>query len=169
MLFTGVESRITFNGRWWLCGEEKFCCTQTPSCHNQRYMTDQTTSRQEWLRALPSVDALLRTPTARTLRDTVGAERLTKFARIVTEELRAGIQADAATRESINGAPSRETLLAEAVRMLERESEMKGARLAPRDQPIASLFYKPRRAHSLRQHVAPSQMRQRATARVSMI
>ena len=83
-------------------------------------MTDQTTSRQEWLRALPSVDALLRTPTARTLRATVGAERLTEFARTVTEELRTSIQADAAVRESINGAPSRGTLLAEAVGMLER-------------------------------------------------
>lgn len=83
-------------------------------------MTDQMASRQEWLRALPSVDALLRTPTARTLRETVGAQRLTEFARTVTEELRAGIQADTGAVESMNGAPSRETLLAEAARMLER-------------------------------------------------
>jgi L-seryl-tRNA(Ser) seleniumtransferase len=93
-------------------------------------MTDQTTSRQEWLRQLPSVDALLRTETARGLRASVGAQRLTVLARAVTEDLRAGIQADTANVESGNGAPSRELLLAEAARRLER---------ACRDETTAAL------------------------------
>jgi L-seryl-tRNA(Ser) seleniumtransferase len=41
------------------------------------------------LRALPSVDALLRTPEAQALRGRQGAARLTELARAVTEELRA--------------------------------------------------------------------------------
>lgn len=83
-------------------------------------MSDQATSKQDWLRQLPSVDTLLRTETARELRDVVGAQRLTALARAVTEDLRAGIQADTANTGSSNGAFSRETLLAEAARRLER-------------------------------------------------
>lgn len=69
---------------------------------------------------LPSVDALLRTETARGLRALVGIERLTALARDITEELRASLQSDTATIETTTGAPSRETLLAEAARRLER-------------------------------------------------
>ncbi|MGB7922595.1 MAG: hypothetical protein WCF57_05065, partial [Pyrinomonadaceae bacterium] len=86
-------------------------------------MTDQATSRQEWLRALPSVDALLRTETARSLRDRLGAQRLTALARAVTDDLRASLQADTAHAESgDHPLPSRELLLAEATRRLERAS-----------------------------------------------
>jgi L-seryl-tRNA(Ser) seleniumtransferase len=49
----------------------------------------------ETLRALPSVDALLRTPEARALRERVGAEHLTALARSVTEDLRAELRARA--------------------------------------------------------------------------
>jgi L-seryl-tRNA(Ser) seleniumtransferase len=47
----------------------------------------------ERLRALPSVDALLRTPEALALRPTLGAERLTALARAVTDELRGELRA----------------------------------------------------------------------------
>jgi L-seryl-tRNA(Ser) seleniumtransferase len=83
-------------------------------------MTDQATSRPNALRELPSIDALLHTETARSLSDVVGRERLTTLARAVTEELRADIQAGAASVELTKGASSREALLAEAARRLER-------------------------------------------------
>jgi L-seryl-tRNA(Ser) seleniumtransferase len=84
-------------------------------------MTDQATSpRQDYLRQLPSVDALLRTETARSLRDLVGAKRLTALARAVIEELRNSIEAEGVTLEADDGAASREMLLAEAARRLER-------------------------------------------------
>ena len=84
-------------------------------------MTDKTQARQQALRALPSVDALLKTETARNLQDAVGASHLTALARIVTEELRAGIQAlQTSTEEAqTNGDYTREALLAEAARRLE--------------------------------------------------
>lgn len=81
-------------------------------------MSTKTTS-SSLLSALPSVDALLRTETARALRDAVGATHLTAVARAVTEELRADIQADAARGGHDNGAPNRSALLAEATRRLE--------------------------------------------------
>ena len=46
------------------------------------------------LRALPSVDSLLRTETARSLKSKIGAGRLTSLARKVTEELRREILAE---------------------------------------------------------------------------
>ena len=39
----------------------------------------------ERLRALPSIDALLRTPAAAARRDSLGAARLTALARVVTD------------------------------------------------------------------------------------
>lgn len=72
------------------------------------------------LRALPSVDALLRTETARVLQTLVGSQHLTSLARAVTEEMRKGLQEDAAQEESGNGNYSREALLAEAALRLER-------------------------------------------------
>lgn len=74
----------------------------------------------ELLRALPSVDALLRTETARSLKATIGAQHLTRLARAVTDELRAGFQTKASTETTTNGDYSREALLAEAARRLER-------------------------------------------------
>ena len=71
------------------------------------------------LRALPSVDALLRTETARALGDAVGAQRLATLARAVTEEMRKGLQ-ETAKRGSANGEHTREALLTEAARRLER-------------------------------------------------
>ena len=63
---------------------------------------------------MPSVDALLRTETARALSAAVGAQHLTELARVVTAELRQGLQ------ETANGEQTREALLAEAARRLER-------------------------------------------------
>lgn len=71
------------------------------------------------LRALPSVDALLRTETARALCDAIGAQHLAALARAVTEEMRKGLQ-ETAKRGSANGAHTREALLTEAARRLER-------------------------------------------------
>ncbi len=58
-------------------------------------MSDKTAPASS-LRALPSVDALLRTPVALRLREAVGAEHLTAVARAVTESLRADVQAQSA-------------------------------------------------------------------------
>ena len=74
----------------------------------------------ERLRALPSIDALLRTDEAAALREALGPERLTALARAVTdglrEELRSGPEA-----HSDGGA--REALLAEAARRLKLSAE----------------------------------------------
>ncbi|HEX7998429.1 MAG TPA: L-seryl-tRNA(Sec) selenium transferase [Pyrinomonadaceae bacterium] len=94
-------------------------------------MADKVKASISLLRALPSVDALLRTETARALRDTVGAEHLKTVARAVTEELRLDIQSRAADKNRDNGALNRSELLVEAARRLERalQSEMaKGLR-----------------------------------------
>jgi L-seryl-tRNA(Ser) seleniumtransferase len=77
-------------------------------------------SKSKLLRALPSVDALLRTETARALKDSVGAQHLTQLARAVTDEMRAGFQAEAAIEAAGNASNhSRESLLDEAARRLE--------------------------------------------------
>ena len=80
------------------------------------------------LRALPSIDALLRAPAATVLRERTGAARLAALARAVTEELRAELQARA-TEGAANGGPTRAALLAEAVERLTRavEGEAAGA------------------------------------------
>jgi L-seryl-tRNA(Ser) seleniumtransferase len=108
-----------FGGQVSLQGGEKYAARTRRRAIIIDQMTDQATSRQEWLRQLPSVDALLRTETARSLRDVVGAKRLTVLARAVTEELRGSIQADTAILEANNGGRAREMLLAEAARRLE--------------------------------------------------
>ncbi|HKS26962.1 MAG TPA: L-seryl-tRNA(Sec) selenium transferase [Pyrinomonadaceae bacterium] len=86
-------------------------------------MADETRNMSA-LRALPSVDALLRTPEARLLAEQVGAERLTILAREVTNELRSQLQAEAQDAASGNGSRTREALVAEAVRRLELACEM---------------------------------------------
>lgn len=83
-------------------------------------MPEQTASRLKLLRALPSVDALLRTEVARALKTSLGAQHLTRRARAVTDELRADLLAGAPTIASANGDYSREALLREAARRLER-------------------------------------------------
>ncbi len=72
------------------------------------------------LRALPSVDALLRTPEARALGERAGVPRLTALARAVTDELRAELLTR--VRDGVangDGLASREDLLTKAVRRLE--------------------------------------------------
>jgi L-seryl-tRNA(Ser) seleniumtransferase len=79
----------------------------------------------ERLRALPSIDALLRTNEAAVLRDTLGAERLTALARAVTDELREELRSSPDT-DSSDGA--RAALLAEAARRLKLSAERERAR-----------------------------------------
>src|ERR1044071_552455 len=92
------------------------------------------------LRALPSVDALLRTPEAIALRERLGAEHLTALARAVTEGLRAELRSrdgatndEARTSETANDevnaeGTSREALLAEAARRLARAARLEESR-----------------------------------------
>lgn len=83
------------------------------------HMSEQETAKSNLLRALPSVDALLRTETARTLKDKIGAQHLTQLARAVTNELRVDVQREDTSQDVTNGHHSREALLAEAARRLE--------------------------------------------------
>jgi L-seryl-tRNA(Ser) seleniumtransferase len=94
-------------------------------------------SRTSRLRALPSVDALLRTPEALALRERLGPTRLTELARAVTDELRAELLAPDSRRHIDDGrtdapfageALSREALLAEVVRRLGAGAEREEAR-----------------------------------------
>jgi L-seryl-tRNA(Ser) seleniumtransferase len=81
-------------------------------------MPDETDANNP-LRALPSVDALLRTPEAVRLRESAGAERLTALARAVADELRSELSSGAASgRSAVGGDHARESLLAEAGRRL---------------------------------------------------
>ncbi|HXD33216.1 MAG TPA: L-seryl-tRNA(Sec) selenium transferase [Pyrinomonadaceae bacterium] len=66
------------------------------------------------LRALPSVDQLLRTAEAQSWRSRVGDQRLTAIARLVTEELRSEIQS------GLSNGSSREALLDRAVQKLSK-------------------------------------------------
>jgi L-seryl-tRNA(Ser) seleniumtransferase len=84
------------------------------------------------LRALPSVDSLLRTETARSIRPQIGARRLSSLARQITDELRREILAvgqDEGPKDA--GAGSRADLLKEAEKRLaaahlqETESELR--------------------------------------------
>lgn len=84
-------------------------------------------SQTQTLRALPSVDALLRTPQARDLRERTGARRLTELARAITDELRAELQAQAKDEGNANGNLTREALLAEAARRLIESVEVEEA------------------------------------------
>src|SRR5258706_4260880 len=71
------------------------------------------------LRALPSVDALLRTETAQSIRPQLGATRLSALARQITDEMRSEILASPSNKDSQptdNG--SRTSLLREAERRL---------------------------------------------------
>src|SRR5712691_7852746 len=72
------------------------------------------------LRALPSVDSLLRTETAQSLKSEIGAGRLSSLARKVTDELRremlAGTPAVPGPNVADNG--SRASLLMEAEKRL---------------------------------------------------
>src|ERR1700730_5957693 len=82
------------------------------------------------LRALPSVDSLLRTETARSLKSKIGAARLSSLARRVTDELRREILSGSSTPASPvladNG--SRSNLLIEAERRLAAAHKDEAAR-----------------------------------------
>ena len=104
----------------------------------------------ERLRALPSVDALLRTPEAQGLRAALGTEHLTALARAVTDELRAELRSHDETHsrdgdeksrtldddeslmrdraQSKSDDFTRESLLAEAARRLARAAQSESAR-----------------------------------------
>ncbi|HEX8502170.1 MAG TPA: L-seryl-tRNA(Sec) selenium transferase [Pyrinomonadaceae bacterium] len=79
----------------------------------------------ERLRALPSVDALLRTREASALRDALGAEHLAALARAVTDELRDELRARG---DGSTDAPTRESMLAEAARRLTLSAERERVR-----------------------------------------
>ena len=86
-------------------------------------MSETTRSTQrEALKALPSVDALLRTETALALREAVGARHLATLARMVLEEIRAALQAvqSQTEQDGRNDGYTREALLAQAALGLER-------------------------------------------------
>src|ERR1043165_8007689 len=91
-------------------------------------MPKQEREKSELLRAIPSVDQLLKTPAARALKDSLGARAVTKLARAVADELRATLLAQTSTNSSGNGDHSREALLQEAARMLERASHQESSR-----------------------------------------
>jgi L-seryl-tRNA(Ser) seleniumtransferase len=80
----------------------------------------------ERLRALPSVDALLRTPEALRLRASLGPERLTALARAVAEELRAELRSRT-DGDSEHDGFTREALLDEGARRLARAAEREAA------------------------------------------
>lgn len=85
------------------------------------------TKKSELLRALPSVDALLRTPSALALKDSVGASHLTRLARAVTDELRATLLEEDSAANLVSGGHSRQSLLDEAARLLERACQREAA------------------------------------------
>lgn len=78
-------------------------------------MSEPATAKTTALRLLPSIDQLLRTQTALRLRNLVGLPRTTAIARIVTEEMRAKIQAN-----EVSNADTREALLRQAEERLEK-------------------------------------------------
>src|SRR5207237_69271 len=84
-------------------------------------MAARTQTMNDVLRALPSIDSLLRTTTAQALQPAVGAERLSILARRVTDELRQEILAGSAGSNAVSldgGIYSRGALLEEAERRL---------------------------------------------------
>ena len=70
------------------------------------------------LRALPSIDSLLKSESARHLRDVIGAERLTSLARRVTAEIRNEVKANSLAQISKSDNGLRERLMNEAERRL---------------------------------------------------
>lgn len=83
------------------------------------------------LRALPSVDALLKTDTARELLGDVGADKLTALARQVTDDLRRELIADSTGQAKSNGDGIRAQLLSRAeteLAALHRRQKASGVR-----------------------------------------
>lgn len=88
-------------------------------------MGTKTTNQQNLLRALPSIDSLLRTETGRSLRTTLGADHLGTLARRVTDQLRQEILTDGFDCEEHN---SSATLINEAERRLGAAHRQEAAR-----------------------------------------
>src|SRR5260370_29247596 len=80
----------------------------------------QSQTSNNLLRALPSIDTLLRTATAKSLQDKIGLAHLSALARKVTEELRQEIMnaSSSLTDQSQSQESSRAALLQEAERRL---------------------------------------------------
>lgn len=76
-------------------------------------MSEPGTAKTTALRALPSVDQLLRTEAAMELRQRIGGSRLTSLARSVADEMRSQIQSG-----EISDSPTREALLVLSVQKL---------------------------------------------------
>ena len=81
-------------------------------------MSSRTQIDNSSLRALPSIDSLLRTDTARSLQPAVGAEHLSVLARRVTDELRQEILTKSAGSAGYEADGARANLLSEAERRL---------------------------------------------------
>jgi L-seryl-tRNA(Ser) seleniumtransferase len=86
---------------------------------------DKTNHQKELLRALPSIDALLRTQTGKSLGVTVGAEKLANLARQVTDELR---QEMLDQLFDTDGKDLSQTLIGEAERRLAHAHQQEAAR-----------------------------------------
>ncbi len=74
--------------------------------------------KSEALRAIPSVDSLLRTDAVLEFREKLGADRLAVLARSVIEELRERIQDASKSIQNLNGEHTREALLEKAINKL---------------------------------------------------
>ena len=81
-------------------------------------MSQKTSNVVEELRRLPSIDALLQTEAAKSLRQAIGAEQLTSLARRVTDELRQEILGRGSESISHDPDDARVALLKEAERRL---------------------------------------------------
>jgi L-seryl-tRNA(Ser) seleniumtransferase len=81
-------------------------------------MATRNNTRSTLLRNLPSVDRLLRTPMAASLRPSAGFEQLARMARKVTDELRQELSAAKTLTLDGNGQTARAALLEEAARRL---------------------------------------------------
>lgn len=75
---------------------------------------NKTVTKNEVLRALPSVDALLKTETARGLLTEVGAEKLTALVRQATDDLRRELLRKSRSQSDVSGDGLREQLLTQA-------------------------------------------------------
>lgn len=82
-------------------------------------MSESINAKSSVLRALPSVDELLRSKEAQLLRRCVGTQRMTTLARSITAELRLELQSNAVEGNYSSTEDTRESILGEAVRRLE--------------------------------------------------
>ncbi|MCU1266363.1 MAG: selenocysteine synthase [Acidobacteria bacterium] len=101
------------------CREEHILSTLTPMSQPRSKSVETNASI---LRALPSVDELLRSNEAQVLRRSVGTQRLTTLARSITAALRLELQNNFESDHSLAG-DLRDSLLSEAVRRLKEACE----------------------------------------------